>query len=321
MRKILNTAVVTLAVTASLAAADLFPLRNGNTWTYREHKTGSAFIVSVGTPVLMNGHEYYSLKGYVDRQLLVRVNESNQLVYVNEEDSSEHVLTSFEQLPGAWWQAPFRTCDQEGQRIDKTTVHDGPAGPVSDVVELRYRTFNCADTGVESEQFAEHLGMLRRVEQSIAGPRTYDLVSARVGNLVFSTPPSAQFTVGVDDPSADLLKVTLTLRVTSGELLNLHFSSGQEYDVLVRRGDGTVAWRWSAGATFIQTLHDWTVSGEWKIDVIVPRPQPSGNENEPYTVQAWLTTTGVDPQFAATLPLPIAPIKPASSSRHHPLHQ
>lgn len=50
----------------SASSADFFPLETGNTWTYKEAKTGQPFTVRVGLPSLINQRAYYSLSGYVD---------------------------------------------------------------------------------------------------------------------------------------------------------------------------------------------------------------------------------------------------------------
>jgi len=131
------------------------------------------------------------------------------------------------------------------------------------------------------------------VSQSFTGPRTFDLVSARVGNLRLETAPSGQFRITAV-PVGDRLSINLTLETT--ELLKLRFSSGQEYDVIVGDDQGRALWRWSADKLFIQALHERDVNGLWIISVDAPLPQA-----KPYTVQAWLTTIGDAPTFAAAV--------------------
>ena len=194
-----KTAIVGITLTWGLMGADFFPLQDGNTWTYREAQTGQTFSVRVGQAVTIAGNVYYKLTGYADSDLLVRVEEVyGALVYWNEARNQENILTSFEPFEGGYWLAPFRTCpDQVGQTQVKPGNHDGPAGPVSDVLEISYRAFGCADVGSLQEQYAGHLGMLRRTQASIAGPRTFDLISARVGNLTIDAAPTGRFSVSV----------------------------------------------------------------------------------------------------------------------------
>jgi hypothetical protein len=123
---------------------------------------------------------------------------------------------------------------------------DGPAGPLADVLEIEYRTIGCADIGTVQEQYAENLGMLRRIQTSIAGPRTFDLISARVGSLVIDAAPTCRFTVSVVPPvAAGSVSATFRLQVNSSSPLILSFTSGQEYDFALIDNAGNTLWRWS----------------------------------------------------------------------------
>ena len=169
---LLKTAVVAIGLqSCALFGADFFPLQEGNTWTYREAAAGQTFSIRVGQPVTMAGHVYYDLTGYTDTDLLVRIEETyGTLVYWDEVRSQDTLLTSFEQFEGGHWLAPFRPCpEQDGQGQLSLGNHDGPAGPIPGVLEILYRTIGCADVGVTGEQYADHLGMLRRVVTTIAG--------------------------------------------------------------------------------------------------------------------------------------------------------
>ena len=181
---------------SSLLGADLFPLQEGNTWTYREARTGGTFTVTVGADATVNGQVYHPLAGYVRQEVLARVDDQNRLVYVDADTGQESVLTYFAPQDSGWWDAPLRICTEQGQTTDKDRV-----------VELQYKTSTCADAGDLTEQYAANIGMVRRVTQSIAGPRQYDLVHAKVGGMVIDTLPYARFSVSVDD------RLTATIRV------------------------------------------------------------------------------------------------------------
>jgi hypothetical protein len=288
-----------LTATALLAgvagAADYFPLATGNTWTYKEAKLGQVQTIKVGLPYLIDNTVYYSLQGYTDNRLLVRKDERGQLVYYDDEKQTDGLLTFFEPFDN-WWESPQRTCAQWGRTLEKRGIHEGPAGTFPDVLEVQFRTFTCADAGVTLEQFAENIGMVRRVSQSFTGPRTFDLVSARVGNLRLETGPSGKFRITAD-ATGDQLSINLSIETR--DPLKLEFSSGQEYDVIVRDDQGRVTWRWSADKFFDQALHERTVQGLWMIAVNAPLPPTKG-----YTVQGWLTTMGEAPYFAAAVAKP-----------------
>src|SRR5438046_403648 len=113
---LLKTATLAIALNSCmLLGADFFPLRDGNSWTYRESVSGQSFTVQVGKPVTIAGHVYYKLTGYVDSDLLVRVEDVyGALVYWDEARNQEILLTSFEQFEGGYWFAPFRPCPDQG---------------------------------------------------------------------------------------------------------------------------------------------------------------------------------------------------------------
>ena len=281
----LKTAIIAIALNScALLGADFFPLRDGNTWTYREPVTGQTLTVRVGEQVTIAGNVYYRLTGYADSDLLVRVEQVyGSLVYWDDARNQDLLLTSFEQFQGGYWVAPLRSCpDQVGQGQLKVGTHDGPAGPISDVLEIRYLAFGCADVGVVQEQYAEHLGMLRRTETSIAGPRTFDLVSARVGNITIDAAPTGRFSVTVAPPAAGgSVSATFRLQANSSSPLTLSFASEQEYDFALNDSDGNTLWRWSADKTFGQSLHQRTVTGEWSATVEIPWPTASARDT-PY---------------------------------------
>ena len=293
----------------TMVGADFFPLQDGNTWTYREAVTRQTFTVRVGQPVTNAGNVYYKLTGYADSDLLVRVEPVyGALVYWNDARNQELLLTSFEPFEGGAWFAPFRPCpEQDGQTQLKRGNHNGPAGPVPDVLEIRYRAIGCADVGPVQEQYAENLGMLRRIQTTIAGPRTYDLISARVGALTIDAAPAASFSVSVG-PTAGPGPVfaTIRLRVNSPTPLTLSFTSGQEYDFALNDSAGNTIWLWSASRTFLQALHQRTVTDEWSETVEIPWPTAPGGGLQPgdYTVRATVTASASTP-FAATVPVTV----------------
>lgn len=291
---------------ASMLAGEFLPLESGNEWIYRNAQSGQTFQVRVGTPVMADDKMYFSLRGYGDSMMLVRYDDDKQLVAFDEEQRKEFIVASFTPFERGRWQAYGRACDLEGQTLEKRTTHDGPAGAIREALQIEYRINGCADTGVVSEQFAENVGMLRRVVQSIAGPRTFDLVYARVGNTILEAMPGGRFTVSAD-PSPSSIRVTLRLQTLgSANPLPLTFPSSQEYEVLLRDDQGKVLWAWSEGKAFTQNLHSRNLQGQWSFTVDVPRPPSTGEPRAAvYTVQAWLTTMGPAPQFAATAPVTI----------------
>jgi hypothetical protein len=300
MRLWTRFAAVVLAAGAAWGA-DFLPLQPGNTWTYREAKTGQTFTMRVTVPTLINGREYYRVQGYLDGTPLLRLNEGGQLVAIDEENGIETPVTVFATSDSTWWPAPSRLCTDEGQTQPKRVLHDGPAGPIREVLEIRYRTSRCADAGVQSEQYAENIGVVRRMTDSIAGPRQFDLIYARVGKMILDAQGSGSLNVAAQQ-NGQTLAITLRLETPGNQAVRLSFSSAQEYDAVVRDAGGRAVWQWSADQMFAQSIHERSVSGPWTITLTAPVSSWSAGE---YTVQGWLTTTGQPLQFAATVPVTI----------------
>lgn len=284
-------------------AGEMLPLEMGNFWTYRDAATGQTFTVRVGTPVaLQSGRVYHSLQGFTPQRVLARISEAGDLAIYDEESEQERVLTAFSSGSRDWWPAPERECKLEGQVNEKPTSYAGPAGRWNRVLGVQYRSVQCADAGPQLEQFAENIGMLRRVVNTIAGPRTYDLVYARIGSQIIENRDRGRFTVSVDQP-LDQPVWQVTLRVDIGLVpgIKLRFIDGQYLDVAVRDAEGKIVWKWSDGRVFPQGVHEMTLGNAWSATVEVPRPSGSW---EGYTIEGWLTTAGDQPKFAATAPAP-----------------
>jgi hypothetical protein len=143
---------------------------------------------------------------------------------------------------------------------------------------------------------------------SIAGPRTFDLIAARVGNITIDAAPSASFSVSLGRTTgAGPVLATFRLHVNSKLPLTLSFASGEEYDFALKNSAGATLWKWSTGRTFTQALHQRIVADEWTATVEIPWPTTSAGVLQPgdYTVEAAVTNINPLP-FAATVPVTIA---------------
>jgi hypothetical protein len=289
---------------SSGSGADFIPLSSGNSWTYQDAATRASFTVSVGAPILINGNVYYPVLGYTDGPLWVR-QEDEQLVYWNDTIGADSILTRFS--PSAdYWPAPERHCSPLARTLENRAVHDGAGGHWADVLEIQYVSFTCADHGYESEQYAENIGMVRRVVQTIAGPRTFDLVHARIGNRLVLPGDRGSFTVTADSvPGQGAWLATFRLDLGTGPGMRLGFTSGQEFDAALRDSAGNILWVWSADKLFLQAMHERFVTGEWKETFEVPHPPsiPEGPLN--FILEVWLTTAPDQPRFAAAVPIAI----------------
>ena len=292
-----------LAIGALANGADLFPLQPGNTWTYRDATGRQSFSITVGDAVTRQQRTYYSLSGYTQSTVLVRLNDADDLVYFDEAKEQEFPLTFLNPFEGGWWNAYDRACDLMGQTLERRGLHRGPFGTIRNVLEIRYRTFGCADAGITGEQYADNIGMVSRTVTTFAGPVTFNLVRATLGPLTIDADTAfGRFTISVDDlPGAEHITVTLRVATRPGAPLKLSFPSGQEFNIAVRDLNGNIIYNWAADKLFVAAFHERVIQGSWEEKVEIPRPNAGA-----YTVEAWLTTTD-QPRFSATVPSTTGP--------------
>ena len=247
-----------------------------------------------------DGNVYFRLTGYVGQPLWVRSDPNGNLLYLDEEAGRELILTSFEDAAPAWAAAPFRPCEHESQPDAKPQPYIGPIGEIAATTALRYRSFSCADAGIESETYAPNLGLLSRTVHTFAGPRTFHLVEARVGNLTFAGGPSAAFHAAVSQPTPTRLAAALRLTLITPESLTLVYGSSQDYDLVLWNESGQPIYRWSEGQAFTQATRDREISGGLAHDVEIqtPSPLPDGA----YLLEAWLTAGPSQRAFSALTP-------------------
>jgi hypothetical protein len=303
MKRLIRAVLYVCAFMQALDAADHLPLAGGNVWTYRNAATGSTFTIRAGSPVTQSGRVYHPLTGYVDREIFVRREETTgSIVYFDVAFGREMLLTYFLPNPLAWWAAPVRACAGQGQTQLQTVVHDGPGGHWDDVLDVRYRNNGCRDGGLISEQYAANIGMVQRVVSTIAGPRRYDLVSARVGSVSIGGNEEAGFTLSLSSvPSQRHWEATLRVKSGNGAPLLLRFPDAQEFNVVLRGPDGRVVWNWAADKLFAQEAHETIVNGERHWTIAVPWPSAPGQDV--FTAEAWLTTADRVPPLGAALPV------------------
>lgn len=282
-----------LALPSLLAASGppLMPLETGNVWVYRDKSSGETRTISVGTGLAtLDGRHYFHLRGYVDQPLWVREAPNGSLFYFNEETGAENLLTSFESVDGGWAEAPFRICEQESQPAKERHKR---------ALVLHYRSFGCADAGILEEHYAENIGMTRRVEQSIAGPRVFELESARLGRFVFAPQETGRFHLETQVAGEDELLVTLRMITGAGHPVTLRFPSGQEIEITLRDASGNVVRRWSDGRFFTQAEHEVTIGGHLAYEERFPLKDRSGQPLRPgeYTLEGAI----LGGAYAATL--------------------
>ena len=303
-------AIAALLAAPAAQAADFLPLSPGNRWTYRA-ASGETFEIKIGlNPIATGGGlVYQSLTGYAAEPLLVRRGDDGVVYWLNQEFEREEILADFRPLSGAFYSTPISApCDQDAQAQERPVVFEGAGGIFPDAREIRYRILDCADTGVESELYLDNIGLARRVVQTIAGPREFNLVSAKVGPLTLSEAPGVDFRVSLSSAAinrvrrTDPVSVEVGLRLVVDRLdpVHLRYTTSQRYDVAVKNERGETLYLWSATAIFLQVVSEEDVShAEYHVPLTLDLPDGR------YQVEAWLTSDARDRQFAGVAPLSV----------------
>ena len=250
-----------------------FPLEAGNEWVFSEG--GNSYRVEVLRQTTeANGRTYYAVAGYFPNDS-VRVRKLRR-------DLTGQV---FEYNPGGedflWYRLPLVGSlswrPQSGQEIPCWTGSTAvarrqnqsvqvPAGTFNNVIRVEYRN-QCADGGILQEHFAPGVGLVKRVNNSIAGPRNMELISARIGDQSY---PNAAFSVelGIDravyfnnrmppipnPPRVPTMQATLVVRNDTDTPIELSFASSRRFDFVLRDRKGNEILRWSEDRKFLPAL-------------------------------------------------------------------
>ncbi len=314
-------AIAMLLAASAAQAANFFPLSPGNRWTY-QNASGEILEINVGWNPLVTarGSVYYKVTGYATQPLYLRRSDDGVIYWLNQEQDREEILTDFRPLSGAFYRTAISApCDQDAQAQERPVEFDGAGGVFPDARQIRYRILDCADTGIESEIYLDNIGLTRRVVETIAGPREYNLVSAKVGPLTLSQTPGVDFRVSLpsavfererrDEPVT--IEATLRLAVDRLEPLHLRYTTSQRYDLAMKNERGETVYLWSSAAVFLPAVEEEDVLNR-QYTVPLSLDLPDGM----YQVEAWLTTDAPDRQFAAVAPLRVVTTAPAANLQY-----
>lgn len=329
--KFLRFSAPLLAAAAALAQAPprirfsahpYFPLATGNEWVYvqRGRVAGDPVTVQILATNQFNGISYYQITGYAEQPAWVRYNATGELVQYDPSGGTEKLWYPFAGPDGFSFRSEVPApCLQRAVLRGHNAEIRVPAGTFSPFLAVEYQPGACADAGYSEEVFVARIGLVRRTAITIAGPRSFELIWARVNGVVISG-PELSFGVALDkalyyadfmppvDParSIPILAARLTLRNTGPQPVTLQFNSGQRYDLVIRDSKGDQIYQWSQGKFFTQALGRLELKGEQIYLQEIPladrggRTYPEGR----YKLEAWLATSE-GKAFAATVPFEI----------------
>jgi hypothetical protein len=312
----LYTALLLIA-TAALAGAsapDFLPLEAGNQWTYRS-ANGETLRITVGTPLMNNGNVYYKVTGYAVAPMYLRRADNGDIYSLDQDTGVERILTRYESDGvGLWYDTSISGCEQGAQVQSGRRETAVPVGRFNGALEIRYRSYGCADVGFLGELYLENVGLLQRTVTTIAGPRTFDLEYARVGAVRLHAQPGTTVRVGVArsyvtrKAAEEIVELPLSLRLSVDRSLGavLRYTTSQQFDVLVRNQEGEVVYRWSDDVAFAQGVPvPEQVAGEveHRLNLQLRTREGAALPDGIYTIEAWFTTSQKQFSSATTIQL------------------
>ncbi|MBY0504207.1 MAG: hypothetical protein K2X03_09865 [Bryobacteraceae bacterium] len=296
-----------LAFSGALMAQvpEYLPLQVGNQWIYKT-ALGPPQVVSVVRQQTVGGNAYAVLNGFAG-EVWLRQSADGVLVSYDQNARAERPYLNFAAEERRSFPSSVHPCNSSAEIGSKNFSGTFPLGDFSSVALVRYTGLTCADAGLTADYYLPYLGLLRRTETTIAGPRVYDLSYARINGTVLVATPETTFAVTTDRtayPSGATVLARMTLR-TEEELV-LDFSSGQEFDYRLLDSAGEVVYQWSATRTFLAALQTLRINREKNWTATIPltnfngQPLPAGR----YTLDGYITTTG-GPRYRGMLALEI----------------
>lgn len=303
--------VLSLALTAFAGAdPDYFPLQVGNTWVYRISGAAQSMeTIEIPRWGWIGDRTYHLLRYSSGHQQWVRMADNGTLWVWDADSRTEKILAAFNGRVGDAYPTAMSPCNRTAVVTSRNEKHAGPVGEFDWALSIRYSPPVCADAGIERELYLPWVGMIHRVETTIAGPRRWDLVYARMGGVTVISEKDVAFGLSLDravytanlmpplsdPPPVPVMTARVHFRVVQDQPLVLTFGSGQTYEFVIKDEKGQIVYRWSDGLAFTQAVRRETFGPDEKVYALVVRlagkdgqPLPQGN----YTAEAWLTTMG-----------------------------
>lgn len=309
-----------LLATAGFAAAqpDYFPLQPGNQWIYRSSgSTGSEIrTVEVVRTATMAAGEYALVRGLWEGDLWLRMTPDGKLIALGE-DQVERLYADFSAGDGSTYQEDVPPCLQTAHIVSHSAEYSGPIGEFSNALEIRYDPGNCADAGNQEDKYLPGIGLVSRRETTFAGPRQFDLIYARIGDVTVISGPGTGFGLTIDrttypvpgERDSPEMIARLTLRNGQEQPLSVTFPTGQRFDLQIWNDRGESVYTWSADKLFPQVMETIVIGPHEEKNWVVDVPLAALPEGR-YAVKVWLTSSE-PPVFSAALSFEIRPSEPA----------
>lgn len=306
MRVLKSSCMLAFAVGTLLSATvhaqspppEYFPLQTGNSWLFRAtsndpNAEASFRSISIGRKEVVGDREYFNVQ-YFERSALLRAETDGSIVALNRASNAEEPWLNLGLPVGSSFESHIDQCTQTGRIESREAEVKTPAGLFQNATEVSFQG-NCADAGALKQYFVAGVGPVSHTESNFAGPRQYELVYFRAGSANV-TGQELSFTLALDARVyrvGGTLGVRLTARSTDPNPIELHFPSGQSYDLKIFDENGKLVHTWSDGRPFPMIIRNEQFGpGELTYGFPVPL-NGAGLPPGRYKAQGYLTTNPV----------------------------
>jgi hypothetical protein len=256
-------------------APNYFPLSVGNEWTYlrTSRVITEKLLVNVTGKMQPPGSTavFYQLNNYNGKAHWVRQTPTGIVhEYPSYIDASAEVVAEY---PYLWYLLNAEVETSWTMHIDtnvpgviigsdralltvlsRNEIVNVPAG-IFNTVHIRFQTGVC-DAGITDEWFAPGVGLVKRMETSLIGPITTELVKAVIDGVVIEN-PLVTTSVTTDKPIywenhmppiptppayGPEIIISCTVKPISGQPTILNFKDYNVWDVSIINPDGKVVW-------------------------------------------------------------------------------
>lgn len=274
----LAVAAVALGISAprAAAAADYFPLKTGNSWTYTTSGPSGGDVtttVDYAWRSRVTGAVWYHLDTYQGDSHWVR-ETAGQRVY----EWQSSLWYRFGMPAGTTWPMAMNggLPGSDGATLtlaSRSETVQVRAGTFRGCIRIDYAT-GVADAGVESEWFAPGVGLVKRTESRIWGVQTTELKEATVnGRRIAASGPPLVATITIapgqivipgapPPPGANpnhTFQVQATLHVAATGAPVQVTEGGFHVDFVVTDASGRQFYKWSDGKAFAMYLRYVTI--------------------------------------------------------------
>ena len=293
---------------------EYLPLQVGNQWIYRT-ANGPQQVLSVAREETANGQRYAVLTGF-GTETWLRVSPEGALVSYDRESANERPYLNFSAPEGRPFPTSAHPCNSTAEVETRAFQGTFPLGNFTGVTTIRYGGNRCADAGLTADYYLPYIGLLRRTETTIAGPRTYDLTYARINGTVMISTSESTFSVTTDkavylNTTREIPTVFARMTLRSDDDVVLDFASGQEIEYLLTDSKGRVVFKWSEGRSFIQALQSLRINKEHNWAALIPlkgadgQALPAGT----YRLDGFVTTMG-EPRYRGIVTIELKQVPP-----------